>query len=48
MQSTNFIPYKLLLQGYKNLTLKEKLIWKFYEFKQWLWEKFCCTGEDDE
>ena len=46
MQSTNFIPYKLLFQGYKNLTLKEKLIWKYYEFKQWLWEKLHFRGEE--
>ena len=32
--TTNHIPYELLLKGWDKLNLREKLIWKFYEFKQ--------------
>lgn len=34
MNEENYIPYDLLLKGYENCTLKEKLIWLFYEIKQ--------------
>ena len=33
MIEENYIPYKLLLKGYENCTLWEKVIWKFYQFK---------------
>lgn len=46
MQDCNFIPYRLLLQGYESLTAKEKIIWKWCELKYWFWKKFCYRGED--
>jgi hypothetical protein len=32
-ETTNYIPYKLLLKGYEKCTFWEKIIWKFNELK---------------
>lgn len=31
METTNYIPYKLLLKGYNNLNWIEKLQWNYFE-----------------
>lgn len=33
MTETNYIPYELLLKGYENCNLWEKIAWKFYQFE---------------